>query len=96
MRTVVHAPNGTPFSGAPGADPLLTGGVIFRRRRPRVHGGESSGQGVMHTPDVHEGVPRLVSQACPQAPQLSIRVSVFVSQPVAYTWSQSAKGAVQL
>jgi len=37
----------------------------------------------MHTPAVHVGVPRVVSHAWPQAPQASIRVSVFVSQPVA-------------
>jgi hypothetical protein len=39
--------------------------------------------GKIQTPAVHVGVPLLVSQTCPHAPQLSMRVSVFVSQPVA-------------
>lgn len=44
----------------------------------------------------HEGVPWLLLQALPQAPQLATEELVSTSQPLETTVSQSLKGAVQL
>jgi hypothetical protein len=46
-------------------------------------------------PNWHAGVPLLVEQATPQAPQLLGLLEVLVSQPLLTLWSQSLKPELQ-
>lgn len=49
-------------------------------------------QVMLHTPDVQNANPFVVLQPSPQAPQFLALVSVFASQPLDATPSQSANG----